>query len=404
MNGRSREWMPRAVYFFGATSLVNDFASEMIYPLLPAFVTRTLGGGALALGILDGVADAVAAGFKLISGYLAERPGLRGPLVVVGYALAAAIRPLIAAAGAAWHVIVLRGADRVGKGIRTAPRDTMIAEVARAEIRGRAFGLHRAADHVGAIIGPLTAAALISAGLGVRSVFWIAAVPGAAAVLLAWIAVREAGIRGLGSGARNGERPDPGPRVPDPAPSGFASLTLVLVLAAFLRAPETLLILRAQDLGVPVPLVPILWAALHVVRSSTSYPGGALADRWGPRRTLALGWLLYAGLALAFAAATTAAAAWIIFLAFGIFVGLTESPERKLVAELAPGGRRGRGFGWYHGSLSAVALPGAALFGWIYQNRGAAPALEASAVVTVLAVLALPLSSSASGPRPRTGG
>ena len=394
--------MPRAVYFFGATSLVNDFASEMIYPLLPAFVTRTLGGGALALGILDGVADAVAAGFKLISGYLAERPGLRGPLVVAGYGLAAAVRPLIAAAGAAWHVVVLRGADRVGKGIRTAPRDTIIAEVAQAGIRGRAFGLHRAADHVGAIIGPLTAAALIAAGFGMRSVFWIAALPGAAAVVLAWIAVRTAGGRSQVAGGS--ENPPATTYHLSPTTSGFASLTFVLVLAAFLRAPETLLILRAQDLGVPVPLVPILWAALHVVRSSLSYPGGVLVDRWGPRRTLALGWMLYAGLALAFALATTALAAWIIFLAFGIFVGLTESPERKLVAELAPGGRHGRGFGWYHGSLSAVALPGAALFGWIYQNRGAAPALEASAVVTVLAVLALPLSNSASGPRPRTGG
>ncbi len=370
--------MPRAVWFFGATSLVNDFASEMIYPLLPAFVTRTLGGGALALGILDGVADAVAAGFKLVSGYLADRPRLRGPLVVVGYGIAAAIRPLIAIAGAAWHVIVLRGVDRVGKGIRTAPRDTMIAEVAAPEIRGRAFGLHRAADHVGAIVGPITAATLIYAGFATRSVFWVAAVPGGAAVLLAWLAVRYAGRNQEASGAG---APSPAPEAPQ-ANSGFTTLTLVIVLATFLRAPETLLILRAQDLGVPVALVPILWAALHVVRSALSYPGGALADRWGPRRTLALGWLLYGALALAFAQATSQAGAWVIFLAFGVFVGLSESPERKLVAELAPGGRRGRGFGWYHASLSAVALPGAALFGWIYQNRGAAPALEASAVVT----------------------
>ena len=394
--------LPRAVWLFGFTSLVNDFASEMIYPLLPAFVTGVLGGGALALGILDGVADAVAALFKLVSGYLAERPRLRGPLVVAGYAIAAAIRPLIAVAGAAWHVIALRGTDRVGKGIRAAPRDTIISDLVPAEVRGRAFGLQRAADHVGAILGPLTAAALIYGGMRVRSVFWIAAIPGLIAVLVAWLAVREAGGRSQVTGESE-EAPATTYHRPTATP-GFAPLVSVLVLATFLRAPETLLILRAQDLGVPVALVPILWAALHVVRSSTSYPGGALADRWGPRRTLAIGWIVYAALALAFAAATTTAQAWAIFLAFGVFVGLTESPERKLVAELAPGGRRGRGFGWYHGSLSAVALPGAALFGWIYQSRGAAPALEASAVITVLAVLALPLSSSASGPRPRSGG
>ena len=395
--------LPRAVYLFGATSLANDFASEMIYPLLPAFVTTALGGGALALGVLDGVADTVAAGFKLVSGYLADRPALRGPLVVAGYATAAIIRPLIAAADAAWQVIGLRGADRAGKGIRTAPRDTMIADVVSSGMRGRAFGLHRGADHVGAIVGPLTAAALIAAGLSVRSVFWVAAVPGAVAVLLAWLAVKQAAVGVSGSGSGADAASNPRSPTPDPQPSGFASLTIVLVLAAFLRAPETLLILRAQDLGIHVSLIPILWAALHVVRSSLSYPGGALADRWGARRTLAAGWLVYAALALGFALARTTLAAWVIFLAFGVFVALTESPERKLVAELAPGGRRGRGFGWYHGSLSAVALPGAALFGWIYQSRGARPAFALSAAVTVLAVLALALSSSVT-PRSRTAG
>jgi MFS family permease len=387
--------LPRAVYLFGATSLANDFASEMIYPLLPAFVTGVLGGGAVALGVLDGVADAVAAGFKLVSGYLADRPRLRGPLVVGGYAVAAAIRPLIAAAGAAWHVIGLRAADRVGKGIRTAPRDTMIAEVTAEEVRGRAYGVHRAADHVGAILGPLAAAALIAFGVGMRGVFWCAVVPGAAAVLMAWIAVTHVGAGVGGSGVGEG---GPIPQTPSPNPQtrSFTSLTLVLVLAAALRAPDTLLILRAQDLGVPVALVPILWAALHVVRSGSSYPGGTLADRWGPRRTLAVGWAVYAALAAAFAVARGPLAAWAIFLAFGVFVGLTESPERKLVAQLAPGARRGRSFGWYHGALSMVVLPGAALFGWLYQSRGAATAFEVSAAVTVLAIAALPLSSSGS--------
>jgi len=394
--------LPRAVYYFGATSLANDFASEMIYPLLPAFVTGMLGGGAVALGILDGTADTVAAGFKLVSGYLAERPRLRGPLVVSGYAIAAVIRPVIALASAAWQVIALRAGDRIGKGVRTAPRDTMIADVTEAAIRGRAFGLHRAADHVGAIIGPLVAAGLLALGLTVRHVFWVAAVPGAAAVALAALAVREARARDRGLGARGGEPPKPQPLAP--SPSGFRATIAVLVLAAALRAPETLLILRAQDLGVPIALVPILWAALHVVRSAVSYPGGALADRWGPRRTLAVGWLVYAGLALAFAAAASEPAGVAIFLAFGVFVGLTESPERKLVAELAPGGRRGRGFGWYHGSLSVVALPGAALFGWLYEYRGAGLAFPLSAAVTVVAIAALPLSSSASGRRSRSAG
>jgi MFS family permease len=392
----SRPRLPRAVYFFGATSLLNDLSSEMIYPLLPAFVTRTLGGGALALGVLDGLADSVAAGFKLVSGYLADRPRLRGPLVVGGYAAAAVIRPLIAMAGAAWHVVALRGADRVGKGIRTSPRDTMIAEVTAPAIRGRAFGVHRAADHVGAIIGPLTAAALIATGMTVRGVFWLAVIPGALAVVAAVLAVgdaRKSAVRGQKS---EGTRvtSDLSPLTPDPS---FTPLILVLALAAFFRAPETLLILHAQDLGVSAAAIPLLWAALHVVRSGFSVPGGILVDHWGARRTLALGWLVYAGLAWAFARAATAGQAWAVFLAFGLVAALTESPERTLIARLAPGGRQGRGFGWYHGSTSIVALPGAALFGWIYEVRGGPFALVASAVVTLAAVGALALSSIASG-------
>ncbi len=375
------------MYWFGATSFTNDLASEMVYPLLPAFVTRTLGGGALALGLLDGIADAIAAGFKLVSGYLAERPRLRGPLVVAGYGVAALVRPLLAMAGAVWHVVALRATDRLGKGVRTAPRDVMIADATPADMRGRAFGVHRGADHAGAIVGPLAAALLLAAGASVRGVFWLAVVPGVLAALLAAVAVRkavqaQAQVRVLARGA--GESGGTGRD--DAVAAGFAPLVAVLALATALRAPETLLVLRAQDLGIAVAAVPLAWAALHVVRSLSSYPGGVLADRWGPRRTLALGWVVYAALAVAFARAGSAAQAWAVFLAFGLVAGLTESPERALVAALTGGRRRGRGYGWYHGALSAVALPGAALFGWLYQDRGAASAFYLSAGATVLAV------------------
>jgi MFS family permease len=407
-DGPPRSRLPPAVYWFGATSLSNDFASEIIYPLLPAFVT-SLGGGPLALGILDGIAEAVASFFKLVSGYLAERPRLRGRLVVAGYAIASAIRPLIAMAAAAWHVVFLRAVDRLGKGLRTAPRDVMIADVTEETMRGRAFGVHRAADHTGAIAGPLLASALVAWGLGVRQVFWVAAIPGAVTVVLAWLAVRKAvpalstdAVPGLkdtaavftrAASARAAAPPvvvAPEPGTPAPTrPRGLGALVVILAIAALLRAPETLLILRAQDLGIAVTAVPLLWAALHVVRSLASVPGGTLADRWGPRRTLAVGWLLYAALAWAFGAAHGVHAAWSIFLAFGVVTALTESPERKLVAALAPGVRRGRGFGWYHALISAVALPGAAFFGWLYQSRGASTAFAASAGATLAAALLL---------------
>lgn len=383
--------LPAAVYWFGATSLANDFASEIIYPLLPAFVTRTLGGGALALGVLDGVADAVAASFKLVSGYLAEKKWTRGIMVVLGYGIATLVRPLVAMAGAAWHVVLLRAVDRVGKGIRTAPRDVMIADVTVNEIRGRAFGLHRAADHVGAILGPLAAALLLARGMAVRDVFWVAAVPGAAAVVLSWVAVLAA--RRAGSASEGGPKAEAQAERSAPAP-GFAMLVAVLALGTLLRAPETLLILRTQDLGVAAALVPLLWAALHVVRSSASYGGGTLADRWGPRRTMAVGWVLYAALAVGFARATTTAQAVALFLAYGLVAALTESPERKLIAHISGGAKRGRGFGWYHGTLSGVALPGAALFGWLYQAHGAAAAFEVSAAATLAALALLAAAGS----------
>lgn len=386
----ARPRLPPAVWWFGATSLANDLASEMVYPLLPAFVTRTLGGGALALGILDGAADAIAAGCKLASGYLAERPRLRGPLVVAGYGIAALVRPLIAVAATAWHVVALRSVDRLGKGVRTAPRDVMIADATDPSLRGRAYGVHRGADHVGAIVGPLLAAALIAGGFAVREVFWVAVVPGLAAALLAVVAVRKAARGGDRAGAGIAQEWETSLA---PHASLLAPLLACLAVAAFLRAPETLLILHAQDLGVAVTAMPLLWAALHVVRSLASYPGGVLADQWGPRRTIACGWLLYAALAFLFARAQGPAQAWSIFLAFGLVSGLTESPERALVAALAGGRRRGRGFGWYHGVLAAVALPGAAFFGWMYQVLGGDVALRASAIVTVLALLMLGVTS-----------
>jgi MFS family permease len=264
----------------------------------------------------------------------------------------------------------------------------MIADVAAEEIRGRAFGVHRGADHVGAIVGPLVATALLAGGLAVRQVFWVAAVPGALAVLLAWLAVRSAARDRARADAGASSSAAPDAPVERPAP-GFRPLVIVLAVAALLRAPETLLILRAQDLGVAVSAVPLLWASLHVVRTLASYPGGMLTDLWGPRRTLAAGWIVYAALAVAFAVATSAAQAWAVFLTFGLVAGLTESPERKLVAGFAGSARRGRGFGWYHGSLSAVALPGAALFGWLYQRHGADVALTASAGATVVALVLL---------------
>ena len=369
--------LPRQVKLFGAVSLLNDFASEMVYPLLPAFVTGMLGGGAAALGALDGAADAAAAFVKLIAGRLADRPSRRGPLIVIGYFVAAAVRPIIAVTAAAWQVIGLRVVDRLGKGLRTPPRDALIGDVTPPPLVGRAFGLQRGLDHVGAVIGPLVAWTLLSrGGANVRTVILASIIPGIVVLVLAAWAVRD-GKRRYGTVRETApEQPLPSSTVPyRPLPS------FVIAIAIFylIRMPETLLILRAQQLGIAVALIPLLWAALHVVRSSTSFLGGALSDRIGPARTMWIGWLSYVALAAGMWRAASALAAWLLFLALGVVAGLTESPERALVSA-ATGGHRGSGFGVYHALTGVAALVGGVALGVIFQRGSGATAFLVSAV------------------------
>jgi len=357
----------------------------MVYPLLPAFVTGVLGGGAAALGALDGAADAAAALIKLVSGRLADRPARRGPLIVAGYFLAAAVRPIIAVTAAAWQVIGLRVVDRFGKGMRGPPRDALIADVTPPPLVGRAFGLQRGLDHAGAIIGPLVAWYLLAHGADVRRVILWSFVPGVIVVLLAMWAVKGGERRRDEAAAESPLPPSAALRRPPPP-------VIAISLFYLLRMPETLLILRAQALGIAIALVPLLWAMLHVVRSSTSFWGGALSDRIGPWRTMWLGWISYVALAAGMALAKTPMAAWILFLAMGLVAGLTESPERALVSA-ATGGRRGSGFGVYHAFTGVAALAGGIALGLIFQQLGGSTAFFVSAVGTLGLVLLWPFWS-----------
>ena len=379
--------LPRQVKLFGVVSLLNDFASEMVYPLLPAFVTGVLGGGAVALGALDGAADAAAAFVKLIAGRLADRASRRGPMIVGGYFLAAAMRPVIAMTAAAWQVIALRVVDRLGKGLRTPPRDALIADVTPAPLVGRAFGLQRGLDHVGAVIGPLVAWWLLSHGADVRRVIVASLIPGILVLVLATWAVKD------GGGRRRSPK-DAEDLIP-PASSGVfrrPSASLIAISAFYLlRMPETLIILRAQRLGIAVALIPLLWAAVHVVKSSTSFVGGALSDRIGPARTMWIGWISYVLLAAGMALAAGPVVAWALFLALGIVAGLTESPERALVsAAPSAGGHRGSAFGVYHALTGVAALAGGLLLGVIFQQSSGATAFYVSAAGSLVLVILWP--------------
>jgi MFS family permease len=380
--------VPPAVKGLSLVSLFNDFASEMVYPLLPAFVTRTLGGGPLLLGLLDGASELTSSVLKWISGRLADRPGWRRPLILGGYATAILVRPLIALTDKAWQVVGFRVIDRVGKGLRTAPRDALISDVTPPELRGRAFGFHRGADHFGAVLGSLAAWWLLRRGAEVRDVIGWSVVPGVVAFVVLAIVLRgtsgKSGVRSQESGTPGSRIATPDSRLPTPGP--FYPPVLALTALTFFRLPETLLILRLQDLGVAVAAVPLIWAGLHVVRSASSYPGGRLADRVGPRRVVAAGGLLFAGVAFALGRTVGPGTATALFLAFGLVAGLTESGERSLISRLAPV-RTGRGFGVYHALTGVAALPAGLIFGALYQSASGRTALWASAAGMLAAVL-----------------
>src|SRR4051812_12004556 len=328
--------VPLTVKGLSLVSLFNDLASEMVYPLLPAFVTRTLGGGPMLLGVLDGASELTSSLVKWLSGRLSDRPGWRRPLILGGYAVAVLVRPLIAVANAAWQVIGFRVIDRVGKGIRTPPRDALISDVTLPEQRGRAYGFHRGADHFGAVLGSLAAWWLLQRGANVRSVIGWSALPGVVAVVVLSVVLK--GARRTGGQADR--RADPSSQTehlsdrPAVRPSTFWPPILALTAITFFRLPETLLILRLQDLGVAVSAIPLVWAGLHVVRSASSYPGGWLSDRLGARRLVAAGGLLFAAVALALGTRLEPGAAIGLFLAFGLVAGLTESGERAVVSRL----------------------------------------------------------------------
>ncbi len=384
--------VPPAVRGLSLVSLLNDFASEMVYPLLPAFVTRTLGGGALLLGLIDGASELSASALKWVSGRLSDRPGWRHPLILGGYATAVLVRPLIAGASAAWQVVGLRIVDRMGKGIRTPPRDALIAAVTPPESRGRAFGFHRGADHFGAVLGSLVAWWLLREGAGVRSVIAWSVIPGVVAfvVLSAVLRIsRESRVASLEPIETNEPKADSAVRSSDSRPvtrDAFWPPVLALTALTFFRLPETLLILRLQDRGVSTATVALIWAGLHVVRSASSYPGGRMSDRQGARNVVAAGGVLFALVVFGLGMPIGPVPAIGLFLLLGVVAGLTESGERSLVASLAPV-RTGERFGIYHALTGLAALPAGLLFGALYQAVSGPAALRASACGMVLAVI-----------------
>jgi MFS family permease len=376
--------LDRNVVALGVVSLLNDASSEMIFPLLPAFLT-VIGAGPTILGAIEGTADSLSSLLRLPAGWLSDRVH-RKPLVVGGYALANLARPFVAAATAPWHVLVIRLLDRVGKGLRTAPRDALLADSTAPEDRGRAFGFHRSMDHLGAVLGPLLASLIFAAlGRSYRLLFLLASVPGVVAVVAAGRVVETSRDRRLDRSASVPVSPSTGARLD--------RRLLVLVGAILLfglgNSTDAFLLLGLEQAGVDVATLPFLWAAFHVVKVVSVYPIGRLSDRLGRTPIILAGWVYYAIVYAAFAASESPAALAAIFMAYGLFYGLTEGVERALVSDLVPPAQRGVAFGLYNAAVGVTALPAGLLTGVIWQAYGRAAAFGFGAGMAGLGALAL---------------
>lgn len=382
---RPRPRLGRNVISLGAVSFLTDVSSEMIYPLLPVFLTAVLGASAAYVGAIEGAAETTAALLKLASGWWSDRVRRRKPLVVIGYGIATVARPLVAIAQSAAQVLAIRVSDRVGKGIRNAPRDALIAESVDPSIRGRAFGFHRAMDNAGGIVGPLIAFAVLTWHFAaLRTVFWLAAIPGVLSLLVVIVFVRDV-PRAAPAGASKALD------LTQPMGARFWKVMGVILLFTLGNSTDAFLLLRANQLGVPVALAPILWAALHVVKSASNVPGGVLSDRIGRRPTLIAGWLLYALVYVGFAGAHAAWQAWALFAVYGVFFGLTEGSERALVADMVGLERRGTAFGWYNLAIGLGALPASLMFGYVWDRWGAPVAFLMGASLALAAAIGMTL-------------
>jgi MFS family permease len=382
----------------GAVSFFTDASTEMIYPLLPVFLASVLGANASFIGAIEGVAETTASLLKLVSGWWSDKVGSRKKLVVAGYGIASIVRPFTAMTHTASQVLMIRLTDRIGKGIRTSPRDALLADSAPISARGRAFGFHAAADNAGAVVGPLLAFLFLKLqGVGsfdgtkrllphdeqaLRNVFWLSAVPALVAMIVLIIVVRDVpkhteGKKDVGS--------------IDQMASGltqrFWAYLVVVLLFTLGNSTDAFLLLRANQLGVPIAMAPILWALLNFVKSATGTYGGGLSDRVGRKPLIVGGWIFYSAVYFAFGWATAAWHAWILFAVYGIFYGMTEGTEKALVADIVPTQRRGSAFGWYNLAIGLGALPASLIFGRIWDTAGAPTAFAFGASLALIAAV-----------------
>jgi len=391
----------RNIYAFGITSFLNDTATEMAYWVLPAFLV-SLGAGPAQLGLIEGIAESVASFAKLISGYLTDRLKRRKPVVVGGYFVANAVKPLLAVATTWWHVLLIRFTDRLAKGVRGAPRDVMVAEAVGKNQLGAAYGFIQSLDSAGAIVGPLAAWFLLR-HTGVRSVFWAAAVPGALCVLVAWFGIRETKRPHFSQETREmghtypSESADAVPATSSKElPGTFYFVLLAVTLFSLGNSSDMFLVMRAQNVGIPVALAPLLGLVFNLTYTLGSWPAGWFSDHFSRRWIAGAGYLIFAAVYFVFGRAHSAISIWVSMAVYGVYYALTQPVLKALVVESVAQEIRGRALGIYFFVTSIATLAASLITGELWKHYGAGTAFYFSAALAAVSASCLMLSNSGS--------
>ena len=378
--------IPRPVRLLGWASLFTDAATEMIYPLLPVYLSRVLGASATSLGIIEGVAEGVNSLLKIASGWISDRRRERRSIVILGYALSSLARPLIALTTSWPQVLAIRALDRTGKGIRGAPRDAMLAAHAEASSRGRIFGFHRAMDHTGAVVGPIIATVFLAFFPGqYRWLFALTAIPGALAVATLFRVSERVERPERSERLERSERPQRSERLP----GELYTVLVIILLFSLGSSADAFLLLRLADALGSATFLPLLWAAHHVVKASLSTWGGGLSDRLGRRYVIVIGWAIYSLVYLGFALVSNAVAFVALFLIYGVHFALAEGAEKALVADLTPPDQQGTSFGLYYGVLGVGMLIASIAFGYVYDHVSPSAAFVMGAALSAAAAVLL---------------
>lgn len=377
--------LPQTVIVLGLVSFFNDFASDIVIPLIPILLATVLAAGPIALGFIEGVAEALASLLKLWSGRHSDAMnGRRKGLTLAGYTLSNVARPLLGLAGSWITLLLLRSIDRVGKGLRSAPRDALVADATPPHMRGYAYGFHRAMDNGGAVAGGLAAAAVLAwTDLSLTEVILWSAVPGFIAVLLVGTGIKE-------------DKSAAAQKLVVLPPLSWSGLStpmqrylMVLMLFTFARVSETFILLLGHQLGIGIVELLLLWSALNFCKAIMSTWGGQLADRFGRGTLMLVGWMAFAVTFLLLSQVVGSTGLWLSVIFYGIFTGLSEGAERALISDYAQTGEHGTAFGWYHLVIGLAAIPAGLLFGIIWHYQNASTAFLVASGLSTLALLLL---------------